>query len=112
MGELAILEILIGEFHQKLQSTASIARDITFPKAENKINVAVGMRRTGKTSFIFQTIQSFLAKKIPINQILYLNFEDDRLMPLTSEKCAKLIEAFYTLYPDNHERRCYLFLVE
>src|SRR3990167_7997547 len=112
MNVVAMLEILLGEIQDKLRDVPAIPRNITFPAVEKKIKVAVGMRRTGKTSFMFQTIQSLLAKKIPASQILYLNFEDDRLMPLTREKAAKLIEAFYAIYPENHERRCYLFLDE
>lgn len=112
MSDLNMLEVLLGEFRDQLAQTASIARDTAFSTTHKKIKVAVGMRRTGKTSFLFQTIQSLLANKIAINQILYLNFEDDRLMPLTRGKGAQLLEAFYTLYPENHDRRCYLFLDE
>src|SRR3990167_1281676 len=113
MNEVEILTRLLSEFRDKLQRNLNlIPRDIHFPTADNKIKVAIGMRRAGKTSFMFQTIQSLLKKNIPVSQILYINFEDDRLMPLTREKCAQLIEAFYTLYPDNHNQRCYLFLDE
>src|SRR3990167_3860672 len=112
MNDQAMLAVLLGEFRDKLQRVPSIARDAVFPVADNKIKVAVGMRRAGKTSFIYQTIQALLAKKIPLSRILYINFEDDRLVPLTREKCAKLIEAFYTLYPENHDQRCYLFFDE
>ncbi|MCX7121521.1 MAG: ATP-binding protein [Gammaproteobacteria bacterium] len=112
MDEQALLEMLLGEFYYKLQCVSIIHRDAVFPVADNKIKVAIGMRRAGKTSFLLQTIQSLLTKNISITQILYINFEDDRLMPLTREKCAKLIEAFYALYPENHDRHCYFFLDE
>ena len=112
MNDQEMLTLLLGEFRDKLQRTLITPRNVAFPIADSKIKVAVGMRRAGKTSFMLQTIQSLPAKKIPINQILYINFEDDRLMPLTREKCVQLIEAFYALYPENHDRRCYLFLDE
>ncbi|HLB55841.1 MAG TPA: ATP-binding protein [Coxiellaceae bacterium] len=112
MNDQTLLEVLLGEFHRKLQHTTFIVRDAVFPIAENKIKVAVGMRRAGKTSFIYQTIQALLVKKIPLSRILYINFEDDRLVPLTREKLAKLVDAFYALYPENHDQRCYLFLDE
>src|SRR5205807_1805498 len=44
--------------------------------------------------------------------ILYINFEDDRLLPLHHQKLAKLVDAFYSLYPENHDRKCYLFFDE
>ena len=44
--------------------------------------------------------------------VLYLNFEDDRLLPLNEQKLAQLVDAFYSFYPENHERKCYLFFDE
>jgi hypothetical protein len=44
--------------------------------------------------------------------ILYVNFEDDRLIPIDQQKLAKLVDAFYSLYPENHDKKCYLFLDE
>src|SRR3989338_9660936 len=106
MDTQLLLEELLGELHDQLSRVPAIPREAVFPKAADKIKVAIGMRRKGKTSFLLQTIQSLLAQKISLDQILYLNFEDDRLLPLTREKAAKLIEAFYTKYPENHHRRC------
>ena len=70
------------------------------------------MRRSGKTYFVFQHILALIKNGIPLSRILYINFEDDRLLPLYRQKLASLIEAFYTLYPENHELKCYLFLDE
>jgi predicted AAA+ superfamily ATPase len=48
--------------------------------------VAIGMRRVGKTYFLFQTMRELLAQRISIDQLLYLNFEDDRLWPIDQKK--------------------------
>lgn len=113
MREQAILEVLLGEFRDKLEHIEGMMlRDASFPVADTKIKVAMGMRRTGKTYFSYQVIKELLAEGIPVNRILYINFEDDRLLPLNREKVAKLIEAFYTIYPENHDEHCYLFLDE
>jgi uncharacterized protein len=108
-----IISTLIEEFQVKLSKYDNIVpREITFPKSINKIFVAIGMRRTGKTYFLLQTIKNLLAKGIPMSRILYINFEDDRLYPLSQEKLRNLLESFYTLYPENHEQQCYIFLDE
>lgn len=108
-----IIHILIEEFHDTISRLGSvIARTARFPDAPNKIKVAIGMRRTGKTYFLYQYILTLLKENIPPRRILYLNFEDDRLLPLNAAKLADLIESFYSLYPDNHDHRCYLFLDE
>lgn len=70
------------------------------------------MRRAGKTFLAFQKIQELLNNKIPLETILYLNFEDDRLLPMDHKEMGKLIDAFFTLYPQNHSRPCFLFLDE
>lgn len=113
MNEATILPILLGEFQDKLALLQSLTpRQTSFPYAPDKIKVAIGMRRSGKTYFLYQNILALLANGIPLSQILYINFEDDRLLPLTRTKLANLIDAFYTLYPENHDQKCYLFLDE
>lgn len=113
MKEIEILQSLINEFRDTLGRLSTlIPREAAFPKAENKIKVAIGMRRSGKTYFIYQQILVLLAEGIPLSRILYLNFEDDRLLPMDAKKLADLIEAFFTLHPENHDQRCYLFLDE
>jgi predicted AAA+ superfamily ATPase len=108
-----ILELLLGEFYEKIASLKPIVkRDAQIPKAHDKIKVVIGMRRVGKTYFVFQQILELLKNGVDKRSILYINFEDDRLLPLSQKKFASLIDAFYELYPENHERRCYLFLDE
>ncbi len=103
----------MNEFSDKLtRITDLIPREERFFDAPNKIKVAIGMRRTGKTYFLYQKILLLLKEGINLSQILYINFEDDRLQPLNGKKLANLIESFYTIYPENHDQRCYLFLDE
>jgi len=110
---MSLLETLIEDFHSKLNETRhNVLRDFSFPKTEKMIKVAVGMRRSGKTYFLYQHIHQLLKQKIPLEAILYLNFEDDRLLPMNQKTMAELIESFYSLYPENHHRQCYLLLDE
>lgn len=113
MDMIAIVKILLGEFYRKISSlTELVRREALFPKAPNKIKVAIGMRRVGKTYFLYQTILSLLQEGVDKSSVLYLNFEDDRLFPLHQQKLGELVDAFYSLYPENHEKKCYLFLDE
>ena len=54
------------------------------PRAGNLVSVVVGMRRSGKTYRLFQEMRRLLDDGVPPAQMLYFNFEDDRLKPLTS----------------------------
>lgn len=113
MNENELLQVLLGEFNEKLKRLQNLVpRDAQFPDAPNKIKVAIGMRRAGKTYFLYQQVLKLIQAGISKSTVLYLNFEDDRLLPLSQPKLAKLIEAFYSRYPENHEKKCYLFLDE
>ncbi len=107
-----LIQILTEEFQTRVNTfTDGVERDIHFPEIPNKVMVAIGMRRTGKTYLLWQIITKLL-QTTPITQLLYINFEDNRLLPMSQEKFSELLDAFYTLYPENHERLCYFFLDE
>ena len=83
-----------------------------FPRAGNLVSVVVGMRRSGKTYRLFQEMRRLLDDGVPPAQMLYFNFEDDRLKPLTSAVGDAVLDAFFELHPEAHERGAYLFLDE
>lgn len=113
MNETKLVQILLGEFYDKIALLKDlVVRDAKFPEAENKIKVVVGMRRAGKTYFLYQHILKLLSDGVSRSCIFYINFEDDRLFPLDQQKLGKLVDAFYAIYPENHEKKCYIFLDE
>jgi uncharacterized protein len=113
MKESELLPILLGEFYSKLGLLNNLVeREAQFPDAPSKIKVAIGMRRAGKTYFLYQHILKLLERGVSREAILYINFEDDRLLPWNEEILAKLVDAFYALYPENHDRKCFLFFDE
>ncbi len=111
---LEILKTLLSEFKANFEaSSGALLRQYEFSSMQNKIKVAIGMRRVGKTYFLFETIRKLMAEKaIPWSRILYINFEDDRLLPCSKTKLREILEDFYTLYPENHDVVCHLFLDE
>lgn len=108
-----LLETLLEEnFDIIANARSGLRRDYAFPKADNMIKVVVGMRRSGKTYFLYQTINDLLDSGIVKEQILFINFEDDRLLPMNAKTMGALLDSFYSLYPENHHRPCYIFLDE
>ncbi len=109
-----LLATLREEFEDKLKNLEPtiIPRETSFEAIPNKISVFIGMRRAGKTTFVFQQIQKLLATNIALSQILYLNFEDDRLLSPDHSILVNLTDAFYTQFPENHNKHCYLFFDE
>jgi predicted AAA+ superfamily ATPase len=107
------LQILQEEFRATLKKTEnSIPRRYQFSQAKNLAKVAIGIRRCGKTYFLYQTMRDLLSHGISIDRLLYLNFEDDRLLPIDQKKMGEMVDALYTLQPDLHDHRCFLFLDE
>ncbi len=108
-----LLSILIEEFRESLADTVeSVEREIQFPNTPKMINVAIGIRRSGKTYFVYQKVRELVSQGISLDQIFFINFEDDRLLPMNRKQLSQLLETFYTLYPKNHALECYLFLDE
>jgi len=72
----------------------------------------IGARRTGKTYFCFQIIQQLIEQGITRNDILYINFEDERLLGASADDLTDLLDAYYELTNSSKKRTIYLFLDE
>lgn len=86
-------------------------RDYEIPIDSKKIISLIGVRRSGKSSILFNIINQ-LRQSHPRENLIYINFEDDRLFPLKLENLDDLLEAYYDLYPSKRNEKIYLFLDE
>ena len=107
----ALLEQLIADFHERPLPTPT-HRETELPALSGKIDAIIGMRRTGKTWFLFQTMQHYLEQGIPKAAMLYLNFDDERLLPMTAAELGQIIETYYRIFPEHRDRTCYFFFDE
>lgn len=103
----AILETLQEEFRVAFLSSPH-QRSYNVPES-NFIKLFQGMRRIGKTHFLYQLAREVLARGVPVERLLYINFEDVRLLPFV-HSMRQLIDEWFALYPENESERCYLFL--
>ena len=87
-------------------------RFLGLPSLPGKVDVVVGMRRSGKTWYLFQQVEALEAAGVGRDRILYLNLEDDRLAPLGAEDLHQIPEALYRRHPESRDRRCFFFLDE
>jgi len=105
------LKRMLLEFQERPIRTV-IRRDDPFPILAGKATVITGMRRVGKTRFCYQKMLELLSSGADKNQLLYLNFEDDRLFGFKLDDCQSILDAYYSLYPDNRIKECYYFFDE
>lgn len=70
--------------------------------------VFVGVRRAGKSFMLYQKMQQMLAEGYGWDEMLYLNFEDDRLAQFEMEDFNHILEAHAEMYG----KRPMLFLDE
>lgn len=101
---------LIKDFHEKpLPDIINRELELRLPKIKKAITI-IGPRRAGKTFFLFNNMERL--KNVKRTEILYVNLEDDRLLPLELEDMDKILKTYYEIYPENRKKMIYLFLDE
>jgi predicted AAA+ superfamily ATPase len=99
------LKLVTKEFHET-ELPDLVPRHLTIDHSVlhstvNKIITIIGARRAGKTTYLFQLIKEFIAAGSKITDFIYINFEDERLLPLRAEDLHLILDAYFELYPDS-----------
>jgi uncharacterized protein len=71
---------------------ARTSRDIRLPEVPNKALAVIGVRRSGKTSFLYHHIAERVAAGDPPDTHLLVSLEDERLVGMTAEDLGWLLE--------------------
>ncbi len=101
---------LIRDFHERPLPDL-IQRDLKLrlPTTKKAVTI-IGPRRAGKTYFLFDNMLRL--KDVNRTEMLYLNLEDDRLLPVKLDDLDKFLRTYYEIYPENRKKKLYLFLDE
>lgn len=86
-------------------------RAVELPLNTNKVVVAKGVRRSGKSSAMLLVVDALLLSGLPISRVLYLNFDDERL-PFTAENFDLILQSYRELFPQTSFSEVHLFLDE
>jgi len=97
MLEKALEEIIV-EF-QKSGIPDMFDRELNVPIDIESVVTIVGLRRVGKTYYLYQVIKNLLKKGVERQRIFYINFEDERLENITSRDLSKIVEIYYKMNP-------------
>ena len=107
----SVVEELVNESLRR-EIPVPVARSVNVKRLPGKVSVLIGMRRTGKTWLCFQRMRELMAQGVSREQLLYLNFEDDRLAGLSVRDLRWIPEFFYALNPKFRRQTCYFFFDE
>jgi hypothetical protein len=101
-----ILKAIIYDQHQIIRDSMIINREYTFE--ENGNYVLTGLRRAGKSTLLYKIAKELVADGAEWNQIIYINFEDERL----SEFTLKDFNDVLLVASEMSEKKSYFFLDE
>ena len=111
MGKKELLKQLIAGF-QALLPIEVCPRELTLPLDSGKIITVPGVRRCGKSSLFLLTINQLIRERIIAKkQILFLNFDDERLH-LNADNLDEILQAYRELYPAIPLKDVYMFFDE
>ncbi len=89
-----------------------IDRDLILPVGRKKIITIPGVRRCGKSTLMEITINSLVISGVPRENILWLGFDDERLINMTSEELDVVITSYMEMFPDTPIKDIYMFFDE
>ena len=106
-------KILLKEFHDS-SLPFLIERDLEIDfsiirSSIKKIITIIGPRRAGKTYFLFQVMKKLIAGGSDLTDIIYVNFEDERVLPMQAEDLQGILDAYFELYD---KKRPFIFFDE
>jgi predicted AAA+ superfamily ATPase len=87
-------------------------RDVHVPGVKGKALAVIGMRRSGKTTFMWQCLADRLRAGIPRESLLYFSFEDERLAGMTATGLQWVVEEYFALHPERRDQRLVTFFLD
>ncbi|MCX6774112.1 MAG: ATP-binding protein [Candidatus Micrarchaeota archaeon] len=100
----------LSDFQEK-EIPRVIYRTLTLPDSAKIISV-IGPRRAGKTYLLYQKMRELMSRGVKKENIVYLNFEEFRLVGLTFREIRDVLKIQWQLYPGSKEGKLYIFIDE
>lgn len=94
-----IFRTIIAENQEIVMRIALNVRPFDFEPKGNY--VFVGVRQAGKSYLLFQRIQQLISQGHSIEEIVYINFDDERIALMTADDFDLIIQAYQSMF--NHK---------
>lgn len=76
-----LLKTIILEQHEVIRRTEIVPRAVSLSSDVNQ--VLTGLRRSGKSTLLYDLVKQLVKNGVDWNRIIYINFEDERLAEMT-----------------------------
>ena len=106
MVSKTVLKQILASNQKDIERYNIVSREL--PSDDFPRRVFIGVRRAGKSFMLYQKMQQMLSCGHGWDEMLYLNFEDDRLTGFTNDDFEQILECHAEMYG----RRPMLFLDE
>lgn len=93
------LKRIIREYQNLAPPGGLLPQRVAIGSLPGKVSVVTGVRGSGKTTLLRQRIRQLIDCGVPSENILYLDFADDRFYWLRNENPALILEAYFELHP-------------
>ena len=107
---MGLTEIILDA--QEAPLPTSVPRRLDITPLPGKATVVIGPRRSGKTTLLWQRMAALVQAGLPRDDILYLNFFDDRLRHLWRDGAGAVTDAYYALHPQKKGARVVHFFFD
>ncbi len=87
-------------------------RELTLPLDRAKIITLAGVRRCGKSTLMELAINALVAGGVDRKRILWLGFDDERLVSMQAEDLDEVIQAYMELFPKIDIKDVFMFFDE
>lgn len=91
-----IFKVLIKEGQEIIEGVELLERHFEFE--EHGRYVLVGVRQAGKSYLLYQRARMLLAQGHELKEMVYINFDDERLLGITADDFDLILQAYSTMY--------------
>lgn len=105
-------QAIISSHQEEMPYNNLKQRSMSLPVDGDDIITVTGVRRCGKSSLLKLTINRLLAAGVPKENILFLEFDDERFSSMDISDFDDILQAYRDIYPGKPLKDVYLFFDE
>lgn len=91
-----LFRAIISENQEFIGSIPLVERPLHLEESGNY--VFVGVRQAGKSYLLYQRVKELLGCGINLHDIVYVNFDDERLLCMTTDDFDLILQAYYSMH--------------